>query len=287
MISPDGFCERCGLHQPAPEDHVEIDVGDIAGVSDVGRRHTHNEDAMEVAVPDRPPGYRVAVVCDGVSAAPRSQLAAQTATRVGAGELRLRVEAEEDPQEAGHAALAHATGEVAALATSRRDAPACTYVSAVVGPESVTITWVGDSRAYWLAGDASAAASEVLSIDDSWAAQMVANGVLTQQEAEADTRAHALTGWLGADADGAHGHVRRFVPGGPGTVLLCTDGLWNYLPDADELAAALAGADPAGSPLDATRSLVRIALDAGGHDNVTVVAVDFPPPAEPKRGYSE
>jgi len=30
-------------------------------------------------------------------------------------------------------------------------APACTYASAVVGADAVTVCWLGDSRVYWLA----------------------------------------------------------------------------------------------------------------------------------------
>ena len=63
---------------------------------------------------------------------------------------------------------------------------------------------------------------------------------------------------------------------GRGVLLLCSDGLWNYRPEAAELAAM---AMPAAltRPLDAAADLAKFALDSGGLDNITVVIIPFPP----------
>jgi serine/threonine protein phosphatase PrpC len=59
---------------------VELDVGLAAGVTDRGLRHTRNEDAMALAATMSPDGpAAVAVVCDGVSSAPRADEASLTA----------------------------------------------------------------------------------------------------------------------------------------------------------------------------------------------------------------
>ena len=107
-----------------------------------------------------------------------------------------------------------------------------------------------------------------------WAAQRVASGELTEVDAYADRRAHTITCWLGADAGEVRPHIATFTPAAPGTVLVCSDGLWNYVPTASALAAAVPAA--ATAPLKAARELVRISLHAGGHDNVTAVLVPFP-----------
>jgi serine/threonine protein phosphatase PrpC len=52
-------------------------------------------------------------------------------------------------------------------------------------------------------------------------------------------------------------------------LLLCTDGLWDLV-DGDELGAFLHGHAPA----QAVEVLVRAAVVAGGHDNITVVLVE-------------
>ncbi|MGH8932776.1 MAG: PP2C family protein-serine/threonine phosphatase [Egibacteraceae bacterium] len=163
------------------------------------------------------------------------------------------------------AGLAHA-GE-------RQTAPACTYISAVVTAGTVTVGWVGDSRAYWIVSDP-ATLSRRLTVDDSWVAEMVASGVLSQAEAESGPLAHAITAWLGVDAGDVLPHVMELTPEGPGLVVVCSDGLWNYLDTAEMVGAAIpAGA--AEAPLAAARELVRVALQAGGHDNVTVAVLPF------------
>ncbi|NEA22349.1 PP2C family protein-serine/threonine phosphatase, partial [Actinomadura bangladeshensis] len=86
-----------------------------------------------------------------------------------------------------------------------------------------------------------------LTEDDSWAAFMVAEGSLSEAEAEAHPNAHVITAWLGVDAGEVRPHVATFRPAGPGTLLVCSDGLWNYFPAAGDLAALLAGAPPAGA----------------------------------------
>jgi serine/threonine protein phosphatase PrpC len=61
-------------------------------------------------------------------------------------------------------------------------------------------------------------------------------------------------------------------PDRSGLVVLCTDGLWNYVDHADALAATL----PRGAALmDVARTLVRHARAGGGHDNVTVAVLPF------------
>ena len=152
------------------------------------------------------------------------------------------------------------------------NAPACTYVSAVVAGGTVTVGWVGDSRAYWLGEPASTCITE----DDSWAQRMIETGALTEAEAFADPRSHALVAWLGADAGVVRAHVRTMPLTGPGVVLVCSDGLWNYLPDAGQLAdVALPKAVDA--PFAVAVELTALAIDRGGHDNVTVVVVPFNP----------
>jgi serine/threonine protein phosphatase PrpC len=134
------------------------------------------------------------------------------------------------------------------------------------------VCWLGDSRAYWLAGGSGAAR---LSTDDSLAEEMIAEGTLAEAEAMASPQAHVITRWLGADLADPQPHVVRFEPPGPGVVLVCSDGLWNYQPEPAglaELALPAAHTDP----LSTAAALVKFALDAGGIDNITVVLAPFP-----------
>ncbi len=127
-------------------------------------------------------------------------------------------------------------------------APASTYVSAVVSQRLVTVCWLGDSRAYWLAANAPAPAgpndtiditggSRRVTRDDSLAEEIVAAGLATMDEAMASPQAHVITRWLGADLPEPRRTSSSSPPPRRGVLLLCSDGLWNYRPEAAELAA--------------------------------------------------
>jgi serine/threonine protein phosphatase PrpC len=154
-----------------------------------------------------------------------------------------------------------------------QNAPACTLVGAIAAGGLLVVGWVGDSRVYWVPEDRSNPPAR-LTEDDSWAAQMVAAGLMNEAEAYADERAHAITGWLGADAYELEPHTASFKPDRPGLVVVCTDGLWNYAESAAEMAAAVPP-EAYERPLHGAQVLVGHALDGGGHDNVTVALLPF------------
>ncbi|MCF1510723.1 PP2C family protein-serine/threonine phosphatase [Streptomyces glomeratus] len=250
-VAPDGVCRHCGAPQPAFRGHVEITVGgDAAGVSDRGHRREVNADALTLAATGV---WTVGVVCDGVSPAPRPERAARVAAKAGAAALIARLREGEVPEVALAEAAGRAGRAVSALAAARDGAPACTFVAGVAGPEGIWSAWVGDSRAYWLPGEGPGL---LMSEDDT---------------GERD----ALTAWLGADAGPVSARVRGHRPRVPGRLLLCTDGLWRHLPDADGLLTVLGRQKP--DVLADARALVSRALDAGGEDNVTAAVIRVPP----------
>ena len=278
----DGYCDACLHLQPTGRDHVVVRTARASGVSDVGHRHRRNEDAMAVRVvaeeAEHGAGTVCAVVCDGVSSSPRSDEASRVTAETGAGVLTEQVGGGAGPREATGTAMTRAAEAVAAIAEPPGSAPACTFVSAVVDPGtgSVTVGWVGDSRAYWVSDNGGASAPALLTRDDSWAEAMVQAGALTRAEAMHSTHAHALIAWMGADSGEIDAHVCTVTPTGPGAVVLCSDGLWNYYEEPEEMAAAVPGAGA--DPLGAAREYVGLALRAGGKDNVSVVVVPVPGP---------
>jgi PPM family protein phosphatase len=313
-----------GLRRRRNEDAVEL-----------GRRlEGQGTDAVETWV---------AVVCDGVASARRGDEASLVAVGAAVGAALETAAApatpptgipvvssthdtgpipvvgpegtEPDPGEGSGRAGTGVSGELDALATAASaaaataaadlglgggDSPACTYVAAIVRGGDAVVSWVGDSRAYWLAGDGS---SRLLTTDDSWAEEIAAAGLMSREEAARDRRAHVLTRWLGRDAPGGPAHARRVRLGVPGLLLLCSDGLWNHLPDAEVLARlaapALGGGGAADIPADqaldaddelaghtvlaAATALLAAALDDGGSDNATIALVPVVPPADAGR----
>ena len=306
----DGYCDQCGAAVPRVRDHfADMPAPWVAGVCDRGVRHARNEDAMAVAASgaDAEAGGRaVLVVCDGVSSAPRSEIASLAAARAA----RNALVAGRDLTAAGAAAQFQASGgrsgphdvptmaitmaAIAAAADVAHSGPppaelsdpsfagsACTLVMAVVEPAPnggvrVNAGWVGDSRAYWLPDDAGATAQQ-LTIDDSWAAEAIAHGV-PREDAERMPQAHAITRWLGPDSPDPMPKRSTIDVVGPGWVMVCSDGLWNYASPADQLAELVrrfstppaTGAPHTVTPLTLADRLVGWAIEQGGHDNISV-----------------
>jgi serine/threonine protein phosphatase PrpC len=267
---------------PPTPDHDEVDLGTAAGVTDRGLRHHRNEDAMALASEQTPDGLVVvAVVCDGVSSSRRGAEASRVASQAALPVLIEAVRTGQDLDEASRAAVVAGRQSVAELGEPENERSATTFLSVVAAPDDATLCWLGDSRAYWLA--AAESESVQLTRDDSVAGGMVEAGLATEEAAMALPHAHVLTRWLGAEAADLDGdpsrapHVEHYTPPGPGVLLTCSDGLWNYLPEAAEL-ARLALPRALTDPVGAANDLVRFAVDAGGADNITAVLIPYPAP---------
>lgn len=275
-----GYCVGCGAAKPVP-DRFEADLGAVCVLTDRGISHARNEDAVAAAVRDID-GTRVIVVSDGVSTSQDPQAASGTAARSGVDAALAALAAGANAHESVMAGLVAATAAVRGMSRSEQYAPSCTFVSAIVretaeGTE-LTVANVGDSRGYWLAEPGSTG-SQRLTVDDSWAQALVEAGALEESAAMSDPRAHTLLRWLGADGGErpwSENCVRSVTVRGPGMLLLCSDGLWNYLPDAQALAGFTVGT----APRTAAHALAEYALRCGGSDNITValapVLVDDP-----------
>jgi serine/threonine protein phosphatase PrpC len=270
-VTVDGYCESCGRKVPTGRDHIELDLGLLVGVTDRGLRHPRNEDAMALATASTSAGQAaIVVVCDGVSSSPRPDEASLTGAEAAVRVLLEAVRMGDELQEASRDAVHDASVALNALA-GPGGAPSATYAAAVVSEGVVTLSWLGDSRVYWL----TESESQLLTTDDSLAQEMIASGLFDEATAMASPQAHVITRWLGADNETPEAHVIQFTPPGPGVLLVCTDGLWNYQAEAADLAAlVMPGAltDSAG----AADVLLKFALDAGGMDNITAVLVPYP-----------
>ncbi len=259
-VGADGYCPVCGHRQAGERDHLEQDHGFVAGVTDVGKRHHHNEDAMAF----QPTASGVAiVVCDGVSTTENSAEASQAAADAA---LAVLVAADPSDPDAALAAAASAAREAVAevpAGPSGTGNPSCTFVAALVAGNVLSVGWLGDSRAYWLGSQ-----TKLLTHDHSWANEMAASGTMPLDEALKHPQAASITRWIGIDAPEVQPSVVTFEIGS-GHVVICSDGLWNYAETAEALAAN--AAMTRSTPLEQAQSFVDFALESGGHDNITVV----------------
>lgn len=260
----------------------------IAGVCDPGLRRPHNEDAFASAhgVTHGEP-WTVLVVCDGVSSSTHAEQASAVAAKTACDALAHFAKVGDVAHEAGATAVAAAirAAHVAVCAqgidVGEGDPPGTTIVAGLLWRRRFTVGWVGDSRAYWISDQG----SELLTHDHSWANEAIARGEVSEVEAALSPLAHALTRCLGPleviDPDAPEGtrpRIQEVVPDvrardlpGPGWLVLCSDGFWNYFSPAHEVAALVRGAGPDAVPGRVARRLVNQALLRGGQDNTTVV----------------
>ena len=266
----DGWCDTCGAPAPDPRDHVVVTIsGELGSVSDRGIVHHVNEDAGSVV--ELGGGAVACVVADGVSTAKGSQAASAAAVEAtcaalvdgAAGDVASWTDVLRSARTAAASAAASSG------ASGHPEAPSCTWVAAVAAGQEIWGAWVGDSRIYVVGDDGG---GQALSVDHSWAAEAIAAGG-AHDDVMADRRAHMITAWLGADAPELPDATVHATFDGPGWLIVCSDGLWNYCDDAGELSRLVVRLG--GAQLEATalaEALVGFACAAGGSDNVTIAA---------------
>ncbi len=280
VVGTDGYCETCGTKAPSERDHyVEQPASWVASSCDRGIRHHRNEDATAIAA-DRSPGTRaVLIVCDGVSTSEDSDVASLAGARAARDLLVTLQPSGLGVPESRAAAIAVSFAQavdaandavVANTAASSTNAAAATFAGAVLEGDLCVFANVGDSRVYWVP-DTDNGESVLLSVDDSVAQLRIDSGV-PREEAERGPQAHAITKWLGRDSADHSPRTGSTTLRGPGWLLVCSDGLWNYVSEPahlQNLIARLSGTVGAG-PLSLAEALVRWANDQGGKDNIAV-----------------
>jgi serine/threonine protein phosphatase PrpC len=237
-----------------------------AMLSDVGCVRPHNEDAVAFVIPSQGATTdsqdSLALLADGMG----GHAAGEVASALAAEEIR-RVFYERKggrPEETLAAAFAAANGAILDYAQNH---PECagmgtTCTALAICGDTVWLAHVGDSRAYLLRGSK----LQQLSEDQTLVAKLVREGVLTAEEAINSEHSNVILQALGTTPKIAPDIWSEGLPLWSGdTLILCSDGLYNLVPDAKiaEVAAAL-------PPLEACQSLIRNARQAGGDDNISV-----------------
>ena len=280
VIGADGYCETCGTKAATERDHyTEHPVPWVAACCDRGVRHHRNEDATAIAAEPDAGSRAVLVVCDGVSTSLDSDVASLTAARTARDALAAHKPAGLGTPTSRVAAISNAVVKAAAAANAAvidstapgsDNAASCTFAAAVVESDLVVYGNVGDSRIYWIPDRGSSEDPTELSVDDSVAQMRIAMGT-PRDEAENGPQAHAITKWLGRDSPDFTPRTGSLTVAAPGWVLVCSDGLWNYVSEASSiqsLIADLTSEDP--SPLTLAIALVNWANAQGGKDNISV-----------------
>jgi protein phosphatase len=137
-----------------------------------------------------------------------------------------------------------------------------TLSALAITPGEAHLAHVGDSRVY----RRHHGELEVLTSDHSQVMELLRMHIITPEQAIDHPSRYALTRSVGGDITVRVDVRTEHVDSGD-AFLLCSDGLWSYV-TAGEIVEALAQ-----PPAEACARLVQLALDRGGDDNATAMAI--------------
>ncbi len=239
-----------------------------AGATDPGRIRPCNEDSLLIV-----PEVGLFAVADGLGGLDAGDVASSTALAHLHDLSRSQYAAEGADSGDTPARLAATIAAVNSRTYEHRLAlgknMATTLALVQFESDAVVAAHVGDSRIYhWHEGTLSQ-----VSRDHSLVNQLCEQGALTVSQAKQSPQRHIITRAIGAEPN-VLPSIKRIAVAPGDMLLLCTDGLTSMVEDAD-IAACFRTRPNDGSWL--TEQLVRLANEAGGHDNITVVLVAIQP----------
>ncbi len=251
---------------------------DLHALSDPGTGRDHNEDSCGSLVESET--RALVAVADGVSGQAGGEAASQLAIEVLLRAFR------EEPEKLGAAqrlyrAVQQANIEVydRAIAVPELRGMATTLTAVAIDGGEATVVHVGDSRLYLVRDRA----ITQLTKDHTVAAEKARYGLLSKEKARTHADRCVLTRSVGRELIVSRDRAMHRLGDGD-ALLLCSDGLYSVLADA-EMERAVRDRDAAG----ACRALVDAANQRGTPDNLTAAVVrvtGIAPPPERQAGFA-
>jgi protein phosphatase len=245
------------------------------GKSDRGCTRTENEDRIFFDA-----SLGLFVVCDGMGGAQRGAVAADLAVAA----IQYYIDATHDRYDVSwpFGYRFEISADANRLTTSVRLANrqvwrraeqslecagmGATVASVLLSDGRIVTANVGDSRVY----RSRKGRLEQISIDDTIIASMLQKGLLSREEAVTHPMRNVVTQAAGSQ-ENVEVHLAEDTIESGDAILLCTDGLYVVVPEAD-IEALLASGETAEA---CVAQLVSAAIDAGGPDNVSVIVLRY------------
>ncbi|WP_027341051.1 PP2C family protein-serine/threonine phosphatase [Hamadaea tsunoensis] len=223
-------------------------------VTDLGLIRTNNEDSAHA-------GARLVVVADGIGGAPAGEDASDIVIRA-LNDLDT-ADLGGDPTGAVLDRLRIANREIrqSSIDDPSKEGMGTTVTALLLSGPAITVVHVGDSRAYLMRGNE----FRRLTRDDTYVQSLVDQGLLSEEDARHHPQKSIITQSVqGLDFTAACSTVP--VQAGD-RLLVCSDGLSDIVTDHSLARCLIANPDPQ----QAAEQLVKLALQAGAPDNVTVI----------------
>ncbi len=258
-----------------------------ATITDPGSRGRLNEDSFEISAftisEDDDTPVLLAIIADGIG----GHKAGEIASKIAVATIISSVAESDgtDPLWILKSALLEANHSITSEAADddSRKGMGSTVACALVIDFALYIATLGDSRLYLIRDNV----IQQLNIDHTWVQEALEVGVINSEEARSHPRRHLIRSYLGS-SDPIHPDLRLYMdseenqeqakanqglPLIPGDqVLICTDGLTDLVAD-EEILEIVEGEDSKDEQL---QKLVDLANLRGGHDNITVVVLQYP-----------
>lgn len=238
----------------------------IFGKTDIGLVRHSNQDAFQKGSYSKDIVW--AVVCDGMGGANGGNIASQMAVEQITHQLSSACREHISSNSVKNIlvpAVLNANTSIYEYAQKDPELSGMgtTVVLAMVAEQTLYIAHVGDSRAYLLSKNG----IEQITKDHSMVQEMVDRGEITEKQARVHPRKNIITRALGVGPKVDVDYYELPFPQDD-ILLLCTDGLSNYLePETIHRMAMELNLE------QLTDQLVEQSKELGGRDNITVVAI--------------
>lgn len=266
---------------PAEQAHLLV-----AATSDPGTSGKNNEDRYAVSAYHTNAGISLpsvfAIVADGIGGHRAGEVAAELAVEIIS--KTVRAGNANHPIQTLEQAVINASREIynqSETDFSRKGMGATCACCWVIGDQLYTVC-VGDSRIYLIRGGN----IHQLSTDHTWIQEAIDHGALSPEQAQGHPNAHVIRRYLGSrqpvvpdfrlrlrpkesDLQARANQGMRLLPGDQ--LILCSDGLTDLVDDPEILSSFKTL-----SQQQAIGQLVHLANQRGGHDNITIVALQMP-----------
>lgn len=251
----------------------------VGSATSIGRQRDHNEDALftlttNLISDNTVSPFGLFIVADGMGGHQYGERASNVAVRAMSGHILAKVlpaflGIQEEKLEVSIEDIMEA-GIKAAHQEIMRHAPGggTTLTGMLFYEQIITICHIGDSRAYRIDHHGQV---QQLTTDHSVVRRLEELGQITSDEAAIHPQRNVLYRALGQTE-----YVEAEMVSVPiekdGYYLICSDGLWDSVPD-NEMVDIITASN---SPQQASENLLIAANSAGGPDNISVIIIQLP-----------
>jgi protein phosphatase len=250
----------------------------VGTAQSVGKQREHNEDSIfalnsiladgNIELP-----FGIFIVADGMGGHMHGEVASGVAIRAFSQFVLTKLYmpflgiVPQTPSESLQEMMEKGMQEAQQAVIKRAPGGGTTLTATLILGEQVTVAHVGDTRAYFLYPDGR---MHAITQDHSLVHRLVELGQINEDEASNHPQRNVLYRAIG-QAEPYRPDIDTFQIPHPGSLLICSDGLWGVVPEADIFRIVKNSPNPS----IACHELTKAANAAGGPDNISVVLVQI------------